>query len=72
LRDDVDGNGYPHLYLVLGRTHTGNSADDVLLIKLTKDISVSHSKWVAIQELPNSTMVAIRGLANVTVYDGGE
>lgn len=75
LRDDVDGNGYPHLYLVLGRTHTqspGANAENVLLIKLTKDISVSHRKWVAIQELPNSTMVAIRGLANVTVYDGGE
>lgn len=75
LRDDVDNNGYPHLYLVLGKTHTQSStinADNVLLLKLTKDISVSQSKWVAIRELNTLTMVAIRGVADVTIYDGGE
>jgi hypothetical protein len=74
LREDVDDNGYPHLYLVLGRTHTQSpgTADNTILIKLTKDISVNQSKWVAMRELNNLTMVAIRGVVNVTIYDGGE
>jgi hypothetical protein len=74
LREDVDDNGYPHLYLVLGRTHTQTpgTADATILIKLTKDTSVNQSRWVAIRELNNLTMVAVRGVANVTIYDGGE
>lgn len=75
LRDDVDGNGYPHLYLVLGKTHSGNSggnADNVLMIKLTKNDMASQSRWVAMRELPTCTMVAVRGITHVTIYDGGE
>ena len=73
LRDDVDGNGYPHLYLVLGKTHTGgNNADNVLMIKLTKNDMASQSRWVAMRELPTCTMVAVRGITHVTIYDGGE
>ena len=74
LRDDVDDKGYPHLYLVLGKTHTQSAggADHTLLIKLTKDISATTSRWIAMRELATMTMVAIRGVANVTIYDGGE
>ena len=73
LRDDVDGNGYPHLYLVLGKTHTGgNNADNVLMIKLTKNDMASQNRWVAMRELPTCTMVAVRGITHVTIYDGGE
>lgn len=74
LRDDVDDKGYPHLYLVLGRTHTQSAggADHTLLIKLTKDISATASRWIAMRELATMTMVAIRGITDVTIYDGGE
>lgn len=74
LRDDVDDKGYPHLYLVLGRTHTQSAggADHTLLIKLTKDISATASRWIAMRELATMTMVAIRGVTDVTIYDGGE
>ena len=73
LRDDVDGNGYPHLYLVLGKTHTGGSnADNVLMIKLTKNDMASQNRWVAMRELPTCNMVAVRGITHVTIYDGGE
>lgn len=74
LRDDVDDKGYPHLYLVLGKTHTQSAggADHTLLIKLTKDISVTASRWIAMRELATMTMVAIRGVTDVTIYDGGE
>ena len=74
LRDDVDDKGYPHLYLVLGRTHTQSAggADHTLLIKLTKDISATTSRWIAMRELATMTMVAIRGITDVTIYDGGE
>jgi len=74
LRDDVDDKGYPHLYLVLGKTHTQSAggADHTLLIKLTKDISATTSRWIAMRELATMTMVAIRGVTDVTIYDGGE
>ena len=74
LRDDVDDKGYPHLYLVLGKTHTQSAggADHTLLIKLTKDISATASRWIAMRELATMTMVAIRGVTDVTIYDGGE
>ena len=74
LRDDVDDKGYPHLYLVLGKTHTqcASGVDHTLLIKLTKDISATASRWIAMRELATMTMVAIRGVTDVTIYDGGE
>ena len=74
LRDDVDDKGYPHLYLVLGKTHTQSAggSDHTLLIKLTKDISATTSRWIAMRELATMTMVAIRGVTDVTIYDGGE
>ena len=73
LRDDVDANGYPHLYLVLGRTHNSSSdATNVLLIQLTKTGGRTSQEWSAFRTFPLDTMVALRGNADVTIYEGGE
>jgi hypothetical protein len=73
LRDDVDEKGYPHLYLVLGRTHTSSSdASKILLIQLTKTSGSTSHDWSAFRTFPLDTMVALRGNADVTIYEGGE
>ena len=73
LRNDVDDKGYPHLYLVLGRTHvSSNDATRIILIQLTKTSGRTSQEWSAFRTFPLDTMVAIRGNADVTIYEGGE
>lgn len=73
LRNDVDDKGYPHLYLVLGRTHTSsNDATNVLILQLTKPTGNDSREWSAFRTLPLDTMVALRGNSDVTIYEGGE
>ena len=72
LRDDVDEKGYPHLYLVLGQTHKNSNDTSMLILQLTKSGGRTSQEWCAFRTLPLDTMVALRGNADVTIYEGGE
>ena len=72
LRDDVDEKGYPHLYLVLGQTHKNSNDTSMLILQLTKSSGRTSQEWSAFRTLPLDTMVALRGNADVTIYEGGE
>ena len=49
-----------------------NDATRIILIQLTKTGGRTSQEWSAFRTFPLDTMVAIRGNADVTIYEGGE